>query len=83
MSNTPAARMEAIRDNMMDELEEMYTIVRQEENCDHLASRAKAYWYAQIKSILSKETEFMGGSMCDVQDTINDLREETEGEFEE
>ena len=39
------------------------------------AARARSYWYAHILTALDNESEFMGGSMTTMQDTIDELRE--------
>ena len=39
------------------------------------ASRARSYWYAHILTALDDESEFLGGSMHSMQDTINELRD--------
>lgn len=44
------------------------------------AARARSYWYAHILTALDDESEFMGGSMHSMQDTINELRGDGEDE---
>ena len=41
-------------------------------------SRAKAYWVGHIRTALDDEHGYLGGSMCNIQSTINELREEGE-----
>lgn len=47
------------------------------------ASRARSYWYAHILTALDDESEFMGGSMHSMQDTIDEIRsgDEDDDEF--
>lgn len=35
--------------------------------------RARAYWYASMRINLGGEHDFMGGSMCSLEDTIKEL----------
>ena len=35
--------------------------------------RAKAYWYGQIMTALSKNSDFIGSSMCTMEDTANEI----------
>ena len=43
---------------------------------DHMCARAKSYWYAHILTNLSNDHDYMGNSMCSMQDTLNDLEDE-------
>jgi len=72
----PSRRLSDLRDTMLETLDEMRQVVKDAPNCDHMMSRVDSYWYAQLKSILTKESGYLGGSMHDVQDTIDDLEEE-------
>jgi hypothetical protein len=40
------------------------------------AARARSYWFAHILTALDDESEFMGGSMHSMQDTIDEIAEE-------
>lgn len=42
--------------------------------------RARSYWFAHIICALSKESEFLGSSMITMEETIEELREDGEGE---
>ena len=42
---------------------------------DHIKARAKAYWLSHIKIALTNDHDFMGSSMCSMEDTINELNE--------
>ena len=46
-------------------------------------SRAKAYWVAHIRMAMDDEHQYLGGSMCNIQATINELREEEDGDEDE
>ena len=39
-----------------------------------IVDRAKSYWYAHIKTALSDDHEFIGRSMCNMQDTLEEFR---------
>ena len=69
-----ADELETIRDQMLDLLQEAASIVQGTSE----ESRARAYWLPQIEMVLTKDHGFLGGSMCDMEDTINALREEEE-----
>lgn len=69
-----ANELESKRDQMLELLEEMSHLVNSGPN--HIKSRAKAYWIPHVEMALTKEHGFLGGSMCDVQDTIDELRDE-------
>jgi len=78
--NEIANELEDKRDQMLELLEEMRDLVNS--GPDHIKARAKAYWLPHVEMALTKEHGFLGGSMCDVQDTINELREDEEDEEE-
>ena len=40
-----------------------------------LVERARSYWYAHIRTALSDENEFVGRSMCNMEDTLEEWRE--------
>ena len=78
-------RLKEIQDDIDQLLEEakgiIIPIVRQHKR-EIIWDRAKGYWYAHIVSALFKETEFLGGSMTTMEDTINEL-ENLENDEEE
>ena len=45
--------------------------------------RARAYWYPQIIVALDSNHEYMGGSMCSMEDTLNEFNEEEDYDDEE
>ena len=71
-------RLKEIRDEMWDLAEEALELIPRGGARD----RAKGYWYAHILGALNKdESGFMGGSMVDMTETINELEgEESEEE---
>lgn len=46
----------------------------------HARARAEAYWYAHISTSLNEDHGYLGGSMCSMQDTLEDFDEEEEEE---
>lgn len=68
-----ARRLEEIQGEMDDLLEEAFRLLR---GTDEQES-ARGYWYAHIKGALDKdESGFLGGSMIDMQQTIEGLESE-------
>ena len=47
---------------------------------DHARARAESYWYAHISTSLNEDHGYLGGSMCSMQDTLEDFDEEDEDE---
>ena len=43
---------------------------------NQIKARAKSYWIAHIKQAISNDNDYLGTSMCTLQDTINEIREE-------
>jgi len=48
---------------------------------ESVLARANAYWYMYIISALNNDNEFMGGSMCNMQDTLEEWQEMTGGSY--
>ncbi len=68
-----AHRLEEIKGEMDDLLEDAYGLLRGTREED----AARGYWYAHIKGALDKdESGFLGGSMIDMQGTIDGLESE-------
>ena len=40
-----------------------------------LVDKAKSYWYAHIKTALDDDHEFVGRSICNMQDTLDEWRD--------
>lgn len=65
-------RLEEIKDEIKDLLEEAKQIVRKD---DRAWQQAKSYWYAHIVSALDKDHDYLGSSMITMQDTIDKLED--------
>jgi hypothetical protein len=72
--NKIANELQEIKEQMLDLLEEAKDLLPE----GITKERAKSYWYAHIKTALLKEHEFLGGSLVTVDDTIEELNEESE-----
>ena len=74
-------RLAEIKEDMLGLLDEAKHIVRGTPDWE----RAKGYWIAAIRTALDEEHEYLGGSMCTMQDTIDSLSDddEDEADFEE
>ena len=48
---------------------------------ESVLARAKSYWYAHIITALNDDSEFMGRSMCNMQDTLEDWRNLTDESY--
>ena len=66
-------RFDEIRCNIRDLLEEALDLVPELNK-----ARASSYWYAQISTSLDADHDFLGGSMCSMQDTLDEWEEEEE-----
>ena len=42
---------------------------------ESVLARANSYWYAHISAALSDDNEFMGRSMCNMQDSLEEWQE--------
>lgn len=71
-------RLQEIKEQMLELLDEAKKIIPE----GMTKERAKCYWYAHIKTALLKEHEFLGGSLVTMDDTINEIDEESEEEAE-
>jgi hypothetical protein len=76
--NNNKYRFEEIICEIKELLEEAINLVP-----DHARSRANAYWYAHISTSLDNDHDYMGGSMCSMQDTSEQFYEEEEDEEED
>jgi hypothetical protein len=75
-------RLEEIKYEMKDLVSEAKNIVHQVSGGDVRYERAKCYWIAHIEGALDKDNEWLGGSMQNMQDTIDELKD-PEGEYSE
>jgi len=78
-------RLYEISDEINDLVKEARDIVRNAH--EGIYARAKAYWIPEIRMALSGEHGYLGGSMCSLEDTIEELKdlleeEEYLGEYE-
>ena len=64
--------LEHIKDQIKELVNDALNIVK-ESNDTRLIEQAKSYWYANILCQLDKDHEYLGGSMCSIQDTIDSL----------
>lgn len=67
-------RLEEILDEMKDLVAEAGRMVRG----TPAASRAEAYWIAQVRCALDEDHSYLGGSMCTMADTVEELDELTQ-----
>jgi len=65
-------RMLKIKEEIKELIEEALDIVKFE-GSPHTYQQAKAYWYPQILMVLDKEHDYLGGSMCTMEDTIKEI----------
>ena len=68
-------RFEEIKMQIKELLEEAFELVP-----EHAKSRSESYWYSQIAVALDDDHGYLGGSMCSMQDTLEDFDEEEEEE---
>lgn len=68
-----AENMEEARDRLVEALDDLQGYVSTLPS--HIRERAKAYWTAHIAMAVDDDHGYLGGSMCTVQSTINELYE--------
>ena len=73
METEDLERLEEIRDEMKELLNEAARILRKGDDAAY--ERARVYWLAHIRTALDKEHDYLGGSMITMQDTIDELAE--------
>tara|TARA_S200000501_G_scaffold321758_1_gene317352 strand:- start:297 stop:524 length:228 start_codon:yes stop_codon:yes gene_type:complete len=66
-------RFEEIKEQIKELLEEAIDLVP-----DHARARAESYWYPHISMALDEDHGYIGGSMCSMQDTIEEWEDEDE-----
>jgi hypothetical protein len=64
-------RLNEIRDEIGELVHEAKDILKSQN--DDAAATGNAYWYAQIVCALSDDHDYIGGSMCTLQGSINGL----------
>lgn len=62
----------SIKDKMLTMIDEAIKIIPE----GIIQIRAKSSWYAQVKTAILKEHEFIGGSYVTLEDTINEVKYE-------
>lgn len=72
-------RFEEIKEQIKELLDEALDLVPE----GGAKARAKAYWYPHIVMALDNDHEYMGGSMCSMQDTLEEFYDEEEEDFED
>jgi len=70
-------RFEEIKEQIKELLDEAFDLVP-----DHARARAESCWYAHISTALDEDHGYLGGSMCSMQDTLEEFDEEDEEEEE-
>lgn len=45
-------------------------------------ARAQAYWYANITTLISHDHDYLGQSICSMQDTLNEFDDYDEDEHD-
>jgi hypothetical protein len=71
-------RLKEIQSEMLELLDEADRILRHDFK-GMIYERARSYWLAHVKMALTKDHGYLGGSMCDFEDTIKEI-EEGDGE---
>ena len=69
---------EEIKNQIKELLEEAISLVPDSE-----LPRARSYWYAQIATAIDDDHEYIGSSMCSMQDTIDEWYDGEEDEEDE
>jgi hypothetical protein len=78
MSKTEAAeRIREIIEEIRELVQEAMDLIR-EEGSDLTRDRARSYWYPHILIALGGDHGYLGGSMCSMEDTANELEEDEE-----
>ena len=73
MKTEDIERLSEIKDEMKELLGEADQLIRGAGGIAY--ERARAYWLGHIAIALDDDHEYAGGSMCTMQDTIDDLGE--------
>lgn len=69
-------RFEEIKEQIKELIDEALDLVPE----GGVKARARAYWYPQIVMALDNDHEYMGRSMCSMQDTLEEFCDEDEEE---
>jgi len=76
MNEDDINRLEEIQNEMLKLIDEAEDILQNEG--DITFERARSYWIAHIKTALTSEHDYVGGSMFTMESTIKELRGEEE-----
>ena len=68
-------RLRNIQEEISELIGEADTIISDIDKVGSIYDRAKSYWMAHIKTALYNDTEYLGGSMVTMEDTIEELEE--------
>ena len=49
---------------------------------DYARARAESYWYSHISTSLNEDHDYLGSSMCSMQDTAEEFDEEEEKDYD-
>jgi glycine/D-amino acid oxidase-like deaminating enzyme len=71
-------RFEEIKEQIKELLDEAFDLVP-----DHARARAESYWYAHISMALDEDHGYLGGSMCSMQDTLEEFDDVEDEEDED
>jgi len=69
-----AHELTSLKTDMLNLLDDMEAVL--DSAPSDIRNRAKSYWMAHVRMALTKEHEFLGGSMTDCEDTIVELEEQ-------
>lgn len=81
ISTTDHNRLTEIKDEIKNLLDEAKGIIQDSDN-DFIWEQARSYWYAHILTALDDESEFLGDSMCAMQQTIDALAPDETYQYE-
>lgn len=74
---TIAYELDRLRGEMLELLAEMKEVIGDADN-QQAAKRANTYWIPHVTMALTKDHQWLGGSMVDCDDTIEELSEPLE-----
>ena len=72
-------RLKEIQTEMLELLDEADRILRHDIG-GMIYERARSYWLAHVKMALTKDHGYLGGSMCDFEDTLKEIEEDGQEE---
>ncbi|MDP2431800.1 MAG: hypothetical protein Q8O33_07195 [Pseudomonadota bacterium] len=71
-----------IQAQMLESLEQAKSLIEQS-GLDITRQRAEAYWLAHARIALTNDHGYLGGSMCSMEDTIEEIAGATEDDDED